>query len=42
MFNNCTSLRDVSALDNWDVGKILYKNEMFEGCTNIGKLPKWF
>ena len=42
MFCNCSSLGDASALKNWDINSVMYKNEMFDGCGKMESLPKWY
>ena len=44
LFSNCSSLKDISALSNWDTGKVTTMAYMFHGCEklqDIGPLSNW-
>ena len=42
MFQNCLKIADLAFLKNWDVGKVAYLDEMFNGIDEKVKRPKWY
>ena len=44
MFGGCSSLKDISSLENWNVSKVKYFQGMFNRCkelSNLGALRHW-
>ena len=37
MFFNCTKLKILTGLSNWNTEKVVYMNNMFENCESIEK-----
>ena len=44
MFSNCSSLKEVTKISNWDTSNVEYMNSMFYGCNNleeVDEISKW-
>ena len=42
MFGNCSALLSLPDISKWNINKICYMNDMFNGCQNSIVIPEQF
>ena len=40
MFYNCSSLKSLADISNWDTTSVIDMNDMFDNCSSLKSLPK--